>query len=1064
MFRTFSVSLLGFWLTCVSLLPGEAFIASYRSAVSTRLHQSDSDQRDKTVPKKSTDRTSSVVTTTVVQDLKAGEDGYSLLRQPLAATSWDPNVQPGYKPPQVLDEKQDESNQANDAWWQARQNPSKQRTVKDKAETSVPSKIDKDDNPINEKDFNLLQRSLDTLDFPRILNALQGLCTTAPARRIVEEAYFASTPRQMSTSSTRRNGTITLLSSSAVGARARYRAVEEMQWLLQGGHDMVRLDGLTYKNSRGFKQNLASPPPLGNLAFDWHDSILVKLNQGLVLEADDLIQIRLYLEAMENVVAWGKALRNVEDVDFVELPSLVDGISLNVTLQDLLNDAFEVDRSTQQYRLSGKTFPTIGRLRVRIKELRSSILDTLDGLVALPSMQSKLALESGGAIYSEVSGGRLVIPVTPSEASRIGIVHDTSRSGKTVYVEPTEIVGPTNELRQVEAELKAEEARVWRQLTQQIVANQDVLSRSIEAVGAVDLALARLRLGEAIGGIIPTVKEEGVINLKQAKHPVLLLRGIPNVVGSDVSLGVGDNQGLVLTGPNSGGKTIILKLLGLVALMAKGGIPIPASCDDDTDDMTRVDFFDPVLADIGDIQSVGGDLSTFSGHMLVCREVLNTASKNALVLMDEVGSGTDPTQGVAIAQALLEALVDVGARVAITTHYMQLKQLAAADDRFAVGGMQFVGGRPTYKLLPGTVGESFALAVAERLELPRRVLDRANELLDSETRQMGDLIRELEDQKALIDQKAEEMEQRLKEMKAMEFKMKEELVRMEKKQLTVRRDEARKFAQKLEEKELILEQILEKLKSDPSRKLVAKSWNDLKYVKRDALNEAENIPSVLARKDKEAAQVEKETRELVPIAEMREKPVLSEGDKVIICKKGPLFAREGIIVRVMGNRVEARLNNMNMAFKNTDIALPVANGPKPSASKSPKSDRVESISKAANRALSHERRENDSEWEKVRNLQEKSTESKQVAMRTDANTVDVRGCNLLEAQEKIKDKISLLLMNGRNTVYVLHGHGTGGVLKSKIRNWLKTERSLVKRWQPADKDDGGDAFTRVELK
>jgi len=264
--------------------------------------------------------------------------------------------------------------------------------------------------------------------------------------------------------------------------------------------------------------------------------------------------------------------------------------------------------------------------------------------------------------------------------------------------------------------------------------------------------------------------------------------------------------------PNAGGKTIILKLLGLLALMARSGIPVPAQTTSmhshaydsgsGTTDTTlyqpRVDFFNPVLADIGDMQSVGGDLSTFSGHMLVCREVLNSSGRNALVLMDELGSGTDPNQGVAIAQALLEAVIESGARVAITTHYLQLKQLAASDDRFSVAGMQFVNGRPTYKLLPGTVGESFALAVAERLGLPQTVLDRANELLDSETRAMGDLIREMEDQKALVDQQAEQLEQKRQEMARMELKMKEETIRLEKKQLDARRQEARKFAKMLE--------------------------------------------------------------------------------------------------------------------------------------------------------------------------------------------------------------------------------------------------------------------------
>jgi len=181
---------------------------------------------------------------------------------------------------------------------------------------------------------------------------------------------------------------------------------------------------------------------------------------------------------------------------------------------------------------------------------------------------------------------------------------------------------------------------------------------------------------------------------------------------------------------------------------------------------------------------------------------------------------------------------------------MELKQLAFSDDRFSVAGMQFVGNRPTYKLLPGVVGESYALAVAERLKLPQTVLNRANELLDSETRQMGDLIRDLEDQKLFIDQQASEIEERKKEIGKMEYKMKENRIKLEKKMLTARRDEARKFAKKLEEKEQILEVVLNKLKSDPSRKVIAKSWEEIKYVKRDAINEAENVPSVLNAKKK----------------------------------------------------------------------------------------------------------------------------------------------------------------------------------------------------------------------
>jgi len=315
--------------------------------------------------------------------------------------------------------------------------------------------------------------------------------------------------------------------------------------------------------------------------------------------------------------------------------------------------------------------------------------------------------------------------------------------------------------------------------------------------------------------------------------------------------------------------------------MARDGIPIPSK----SSEPARVDFFSPILADIGDSQSVDGDLSTFSGHMLVCREVLNNASKDALVLMDELGSGTDPNQGVAIARALLEALLDRGCRVAITTHYLELKQLAMTDDRFAVAGMQFVGGRPTYRLMPGVIGESFALAVAERLMLPRSVIDRAYELLDTETRKMGELIQDLEDQKLLVDEKLEELQRKEYEMLELKAEMKKGQEKLELTQLTARREEARKFAAKLEEKERLLEDILEKLKGGgASKKVVADSWSDIRIVKREALSEAENLPGVMSRL-KQQQQDLAENVELIPISEMKGITIVNVEDVVIVCKR-----------------------------------------------------------------------------------------------------------------------------------------------------------------------------------
>jgi len=474
-----------------------------------------------------------------------------------------------------------------------------------------------------------------------------------------------------------------LTARDVAGARQRYRAVRELGRLLDASYDGPNLELYKYRSSvDGYKQSVSNLPWSKSSADDLDLELVLEVagDRGRVLDGEDIAEVADLMDTFATVRNWGDALKEVKvnnnseqteatlllDVDereeenvaleFLELPKLTDCITVNETLQDLLRNAFEEEPKGGSKRrsrnsvdlgrfcqLSGTTFPTVGRLRARVRELRRDIRSTLESLAALPSVQSKLALESGGALISEVSGsGRLVIPVVSTEASSVGIVHDTSRSGKTAYVEPTEIVGPTNELRQLESELRTEEARIWRLLTEEILHNRVDLETSAAALGQLDLVRARYRLGQELQGVIPLVKDEGSISLRNAKHPVLLLRHKQNVVGSDVDLGSNGNQGLVLTGPNSGGKTIILKLLGLVALMARAGIPLPA--DGPSFDYRerkvvhrpRVDFFDPVLADIGDIQSVGGDLSTFSGHMLVCREVLANSRENALVLMDEV--------------------------------------------------------------------------------------------------------------------------------------------------------------------------------------------------------------------------------------------------------------------------------------------------------------------------------------------------------------------------------------------------------------------------------------------
>lgn len=557
---------------------------------------------------------------------RAGSDGYSVLRQP---ATWEKDVDPTFDVPEWLLEESDDSssssnnnfytNKDDEAWWTSqKQQQSRGTNNNNKASTTTTDTTPNEQHQA-EQSLDLLQRSFDTLDFPRILQALYRECTTVPAKRLVQTAMQHQQqlhqPHESggssSSSGPRSNGSqnttntietwvsvahAPLLAETVEQSQDRYQAVQEMDCLLQGrirssdSHTDTAV-AAQFRNRLGqYEPLFHRPPPFGNNnGFPWERIAEYAVAQSRVLDGPDLAGVADMLNAMENLVLWNRGLiawtkqqqqqlssqpttttaaaastvpTTKDDFQFEQLSRIASCISINSTLQDLLNNAFETSTSNSGGgsdsggRLSGTTFPTVGRLRSEIRLLKADIIQTLDGLLALPSMQSKLSLESGGPIYSEVQGsGRLVVPVDRKYASTmtLGIVHDTSRSGKTVYVEPNEIIAPTNELKQAEAKLRAEEARIWRFLTEQILVNRVEIETSVAAIGQLDLIMARLKLGEKISGTVPIVKDEGVILLRNAKHPVLVLRGLDAVIGSDIDLGRESNQGLVLTGPNAGG-------------------------------------------------------------------------------------------------------------------------------------------------------------------------------------------------------------------------------------------------------------------------------------------------------------------------------------------------------------------------------------------------------------------------------------------------------------------------------------------------------------------------------
>ena len=341
---------------------------------------------------------------------------------------------------------------------------------------------------------------------------------------------------------------------------------------------------------------------------------------------------------------------------------------------------------------------------------------------------------------------RYVLPTkVQDKRSGLGVVHDTSGSGQTVFIEPFEVVELNNDLKMADSELRNEELRILRDLGERVALVAPDIRRSLDAAATLDELRARAVFASDLGCVLPEILETPVLRLLAARHPVLVLRGT-EVVPNDLCLGEGPSA-MVISGPNTGGKTVALKTMGTLALMVRAGLTVPAAAG------SAVGWFPLVLTDIGDMQDIQGDLSTFSGHVLSLVQIFEAIDQtpaNALVLLDEIAVGTDPVQGAALGRAVLEALLERQAVVATTTHYPELKALSAADPRFINARAEFDGdqGRPTFRLGFGRPGSSHALDVARRVGLPASILERARQHLGPQGLEVEDLLTALETQVA----------------------------------------------------------------------------------------------------------------------------------------------------------------------------------------------------------------------------------------------------------------------------------------------------------------------------
>ncbi len=481
--------------------------------------------------------------------------------------------------------------------------------------------------------------------------------------------------------------------------------------------------------------------------------------------------------------------------------------------------------------------PELIRIRQRLRQLHTRITERLHA--ALNSSRIRSMLQEP---VITMRGDRYCLPVKAEYRAQFGgIVHDVSASGATLFMEPQEVVDLGNQIREAQSAEQAEVERILAQLSAQVGKHSDAILLTCDALAELDFIDARARLSADWDAVEPTLNTQGRIRLRKARHPLLK----PPVVPIDVELG--DRfRILLITGPNTGGKTVTLKTVGLLTLMMQSGLHVPA------DTGTEMAVFERIFADIGDEQSIEQSLSTFSGHMTNIAGMLPQCDERTLVLLDELGAGTDPAEGAALAQGILDYLLARRSRVMATTHYGELKSYAYARQGVQNASVEFdiQTLRPTYHLRIGTPGSSHAIVIAQRLGLPQSVIDTAQARLAGRETEAASIMRRLEEEQRLVEEARTAAEKERKEAQALREQLQQQMERLEQERQRLREEVSREVQARLEEIVQQAEEAYRQLREQPRENRTAQ---EARWQVREA---SEKLREILAPRPTPPAQGE----------------------------------------------------------------------------------------------------------------------------------------------------------------------------------------------------------------
>ena len=714
---------------------------------------------------------------------------------------------------------------------------------------------------------------------------------------------------------------------------------------------------------------------------------LQRADMGGALNTRELLDIAALLRcarsAKEYAAGEGGAKTSIDH--------LFNSLQANRYLEDRISGSI-----LSEEEIADAASPELADIRRHIRASASKVRDILQKLIS--SSQAKYLQES----IITMRSGRYVVPVKSECKNEIpGLVHDVSGSGGTFFIEPMAVVKTNNELRELQSREEKEIERILRELSAECAAHKEDIAQDYDLLILIDCIFARARLSDKLRCTEPKLAKQG-LTLRKARHPLLDPK---KAVANDLYLGENFDT-LVITGPNTGGKTVTLKTIGLLTLMAQCGLHIPA------DDGSAVVVFDHVLSDIGDEQSIAQSLSTFSSHMVNIVGILAQCGSGTLILFDELGAGTDPVEGAALAAAIIESARERGALVCATTHYAELKVYAMTTKGVENASCEFDVETlaPTYRLLIGVPGKSNAFAISRRLGLPQEIIDKAAARIDAENIRFEDVLTQLDRQRQ---------------------------------QMEKEKDEARRLRREMEESAKTAREYREKLEKEKA-KAVEKAQAEARAIIQEARDTADRVFAELnemrRRQEKEADWLEQNQRR----SDLRRQ--LNEAEDAL------------------GSREELLTPPPTRPAKAGDTVELVKMGTRAS---------VISVNKDGSLQLQAGILKITAKQEEVRVVEDADGGKKQavqIAQRAEhklralgaSPEVDLRGMMTDEALLVLDRFLDSAVMGRLDTVTVIHGKGTGAVRKA-VRDHLKRSK-YVKSFRPGRFGEGEDGVTVVELR